>query len=265
MSLAEALERALASRIPVVVITGSLYFVAQIRPLIIEVTKHQASSYQAGRLLSGKRLWHMPGQTVDGWLSELASASPTPGGGGAAALTAAISAALISMVCNLTIGKRGYAEHDEKLRGALREADVLRARALDLADADARAFKAVMAAYKLARDTDEEKQTRARAIQAALADAADVPLRVAGLAVAVIRLAGDIVGRSNVNVLSDVAVAAVTAGAALDAAIVNVEVNLAAIVDTALRARLSAQLATLASARPDAQAVARDVRARISR
>lgn len=147
----------------------------------------------------------------------------------------------------------------------LREADGLRARAVELAQADARAFETVMAAYKLARDTDEEKQARARAIQAALADAADVPLRVAGLAAAVIGLAGDIVGRSNVNVLSDVAVAALTAGAALGAAIVNVEVNLAGIDDSALRDRLLAQLVTLASAESDAQAVARDVRARISR
>jgi formiminotetrahydrofolate cyclodeaminase len=206
----------------------------------------------------------MPTQTVDEWLSELASASPTPGGGGAAALTAAISAALISMVCNLTIGKRGYTEHEDKLREVLREADGLRARALGLADADARAFEALMATYKLARDTDEEKQARAKAIQAALADAADVPLRIAELAAAAARLARDIADRSNVNVLSDVAVAAVTAGAALDAAIVNVEVNLAAIEDSALRDRLAGQLATLSAAGPQAQAVARAVRARIS-
>jgi formiminotetrahydrofolate cyclodeaminase len=147
----------------------------------------------------------------------------------------------------------------------LREADGLRARALDLAEADARAFEAVLASYQLARTTDEEKQRRARAIQAALADAADVPLRVAELAAAVVGLAREIVDRSNVNVLSDVAVAAVTAGAALDAAIVNVEVNLAAIEDSALRARLAAQLTTLAGAASDAQAVARAVRARISR
>lgn len=207
----------------------------------------------------------MPTQTVDAWLSELASASPTPGGGGAAAMTAAISAALIAMVCNLTIGKRGYAEHDEKLQAVLREADGLRVSALDLAEADARAFETLLASYKLAKDTDEEKQIRARAIQAALAGAADVPLRVAEVAAAVIGLAGDIADRSNVNVLSDVAVAAITAGAALDAAIVNVEVNLAAIDDSALRARLADRLTTLAGAASDAQAVARAVRARINR
>lgn len=207
----------------------------------------------------------MPTQTVDAWLSELASASPTPGGGGAAAMTAAISAALIAMVCNLTIGKRGYAEHDEKLQAVLREADGLRVSALDLAEADARAFETLLAGYKLAKDTGEEKQIRARAIQAALAGAADVPLRVAEVAAAVIGLAGDIADRSNVNVLSDVAVAAITAGAALDAAIVNVEVNLAAIDDSALRARLADRLTTLAGAASDAQAVARAVRARINR
>ena len=180
-------------------------------------------------------------------------------------MTAAISAALIAMVCNLTIGKRGYTEHDEKLQAVLREADGLRVSALDLAEADARAFETLLASYKLPKDTDEEKQMRARAIQAALAGAADVPLRVAEVAAAVIGLAGDIADRSNVNVLSDVAVAAITAGAALDAAIVNVEVNLAAIDDSALRARLATRLTTLAGAASDAQGVARAVRARINR
>lgn len=207
----------------------------------------------------------MPEQTMQEWLDELASGSPTPGGGGAAAVTAAISAALISMVCQLTIGKRGYAEHEERLRIVRAEADMCRARALDLAARDARAFEAVMAAYRLPAASAAEQQSRTTAIQAALAGAAVVPVQVAGLAAALIRLTSDIAGRSNVSALSDVAVAALTAAAALDAATVNVEVNLAAIDDAALRDQLSGRLAEFAAAGQQAQAVAREVRARISR
>lgn len=201
---------------------------------------------------------------LDGWLDELASGEPTPGGGAAAALTAATSAALISMVCNLTIGKPRYAEHEEKLRGVLAEATALRAQALELADADAAAFASVIAAYRLARETGEQKQARAETIQAALAGAADVPLRIAALAATVIRLAADIVDRSNVNVLSDVAVAALTARAAVEAAAVNVEVNLAGLTDTGMRARLAGQLAAHTGATAAADAVVAQVRVRIA-
>lgn len=201
---------------------------------------------------------------LDGWLDELASGEPTPGGGAAAALTAATSAALISMVCNLTIGKPRYAEHEEKLRGVLAEATALRAQALELADADAAAFASVIAAYRLARETGEQKQARAETIQAALAGAADVPLRIAALAATVIRLAADIVDRSNVNVLSDVAVAALTARAAVEAAAVNVEVNLAGLTDTGMRARLAGQLAAHTGATATADAVVAQVRVRIA-
>jgi len=206
----------------------------------------------------------MPWQSVDGWLDELASGTPTPGGGGAAALTAATGAALVSMVCQLTIGKPRYAEHEEKLRAVLTEATALRGQALELAEADARAFGTVIAAYRLAQATGEQKQARGEAIQAALAAAADVPLRVAALAAAVIRLAADIVDRSNVNVLSDVAVAAVTARAALEAAAINVEVNRAGLTGTGTRARLAGQLAAHTGAAAAADAVAAQVRVRLA-
>ena len=146
----------------------------------------------------------------------------------------------------------------------LRQATERRELALSLAEADAEAFQTVLAAYKLPRASDAEQQERARAIQSALAGAAEVPLRVAAIAADLIRLAGDISGRSNPNVLSDVAVAAVLARAALDSAVVNVEVNLAGLDEGEQRSRLAGQLASHASAAgAEAEAVIRAARARI--
>jgi len=200
---------------------------------------------------------------VDQWLSDLASDAPTPGGGGASALTAAASAALICMVCNLSIGRPRYAEHEQLLTGVLRQATERRELALSLARADADAFHTVLAAYKLPRGSEDERRDRAQAIQAALAGAAEVPLRVAAVAADLIRLAGDISGRSNPNVLSDVAVAAVLARAALDSAVVNVEVNLAGLDEGEQQARLAGQLASHTAAAVQADTVISEARARI--
>jgi methenyltetrahydrofolate cyclohydrolase len=201
--------------------------------------------------------------SVDQWLSDLASDAPTPGGGGASALTAAASAALISMVCNLSIGRPRYAEHEQLLTGVLRQATERRELALSLARADADAFHTVLAAYQLPRGSEDEQRDRAQAIQAALAGAAEVPLRVAAVAADLIRLAGDISGRSNPNVLSDVAVAAVLARAALDSAVVNVEVNLAGLDDGEQRAGLAGQLASHTAAAAQAEIVIGQARDRI--
>jgi methenyltetrahydrofolate cyclohydrolase len=203
-------------------------------------------------------------QEVGAWLDELASAAPAPGGGAAAAMLAAVGAGLVSMVCNLTIGKPRYAEHDELMRSALGAATELRAQAVRLAADDAVAFGAVGDAYKLPRDTDADKAARTNAIQAALVGAAGVPLRTAAVAAAIIGLAQRILPGSNVNVISDVAVAATSARAALDAAVVNVEVNLALLRDEASRATLRAELDRHASAAPVADEVAAAVRHRIN-
>jgi formiminotetrahydrofolate cyclodeaminase len=185
-------------------------------------------------------------QTVGGWLDELASSAPAPGGGAAGALSAATAAALVEMVCSLSEGKPAAAGHEETLRTAHARATELRARALDLAGEDAAVFTAVIEAYRLPKSDDTEKAARTRAIQAALAGAARVPLDTAGVAAEVVRLAGRVLDGANPNVLSDVAVAAAAARAALDASVVNVEVNLAMIKDAAARDELAGALAPLA-------------------
>jgi formiminotetrahydrofolate cyclodeaminase len=154
-------------------------------------------------------------------------------------MNAAVGAALVSMVCNLTIGKPRYAEHEQTMTAALERATTLGADALRLAG---EAFEAVAAAYKLPRDTDSEKQARTAAIQSALLGAADVPLRTAELAAEVVELAGRILDGANVNVVSDVAAAASSARAALEAAAINVEINLAAMANPTRRTEIARAL-----------------------
>ncbi|WP_322767056.1 cyclodeaminase/cyclohydrolase family protein [Frankia sp. Cr1] len=185
----------------------------------------------------------MDDETLAGFLADLASPAPAPGGGAAAALQAALGAALVSMVCNLTIGKPRYAAHEATMLAARTDADKARVEALALADADARAFAAVSDAYKLPKDTDGERAERSRAIQAALVGAAEVPLRTAAVAADVVGLCAAIVDGANVNVLSDVGVAAACARAALDSAAINVRVNTAAMTDAVNRDRAAAVLA----------------------
>jgi methenyltetrahydrofolate cyclohydrolase len=205
----------------------------------------------------------MDGQTLDGFLGDLASSKPAPGGGAAAAVQVALGAALVSMVCNLTIGKPRYAEHEQTMVAVRDEADHARRQALDLAEEDAQAFGAVSKAYALPRDGDEARAARGRAIQQALRIAADVPLRTAALAAAVVELAERILDGSNVNVLSDVGVAAASARAALDSAAINVRVNLASLTDSETRAALAKELDTHLAHRARADAVVHTVEDRI--
>lgn len=204
-------------------------------------------------------------QTIGSWLDEVASAAPAPGGGAVAALNAAVGAALISMVCNLTIGNPRYAEYEEHMRAALASATELRARAVELAAADAVAFGAVSDAYGLPKDSDTEKVARTAAIQAALVGAAEVPLRAAATAAAIIELAERIRAEANRNVVSDVAVAAASARAALDGAVVNVEVNLGLMKDEARRDALRAELAGYAAVGPAADRIVAAVREGLAR
>jgi formiminotetrahydrofolate cyclodeaminase len=182
-------------------------------------------------------------QAIGSWLDELGSAAPAPGGGAAAALSTATAAALVEMVGNLTVGRPAYAEHEARVTAVRDAAHRLRELALGQVDADAEVFRALMAAYRRPRDTSGQRAARGPAIQAATRRAAGVPLDVAATAAEVIQLAAELPGRSNPNVLSDVGVAAATAAAAIEAAAINVDVNLATLTDAAVKAELTAQLA----------------------
>ena len=202
--------------------------------------------------------------SLEQWLDDLASEAPAPGGGAAAALAAAAGAALVEMVCNLTVGKPAFAEHEERLIEARARAGARRAEALALADEDAEAFSAVIAAYRLPRETDEDKSARSAQIQAALAHAADVPRRTAVAAGDVLDLAESIVDRSNPNVISDVAAAAASARAALATAVVNIEINITSITDPPLIEELREAVSRIERDLARADAIVQAVRERIT-
>src|SRR5580704_6303889 len=142
-------------------------------------------------------------ETIAGWLEELASSAPAPGGGAAAALETAMAAALVEMFCNLTIGKPAYAEHEATMTSIRDRAGEIRAEAQGLAAEDAAAFSAVIDAYRLPKGVGHEAETRRERIQGALAAAADVPRRTAAAATEILDLAESAVPHGNVNVISD--------------------------------------------------------------
>jgi formiminotetrahydrofolate cyclodeaminase len=204
-------------------------------------------------------------QALGAWLAELGSAAPVPGGGAAAAVTAALAAALVEMVCNLTLGKPSYAEHEQEITGIRARAGGLREAALGQADADAAAFSELMASFRLPRDTEADSAARTAAIQAATVAAASVPLDIAATAAAVTGLAARLPGRSNRNVLSDVGVAALCAAAAIDAAALNVDINLKTLADAGTAAAMREQLGQHRAAAGEARRLAADVAREVAR
>ncbi len=207
----------------------------------------------------------METESIGGWLQSLGSSSPAPGGGAAAALEAAMAAALVEMVCNLTIGRPAYAEHEAMMTEVRDRAALLRAEATGLAAEDAAAFTAVIDAYRLPKDSGDEAQERAARIQAALAGAAEVPRRTALAAAEVLDLVERIVPAGNINVISDAAAGAAAARAALQTALVNIDANRASITDPALRAELDDAVASIGRELERADAIVAAVRERMSR
>ena len=170
-------------------------------------------------------------QTIENFLDELASKSATPGGGSAAAIMGSMGAALISMVCNLTIGKKNHEAVEPEMREVLHQAEALRKALLDMVNQDVSVFDQVMAAYGLPRETDQEKADRSAKIQEALKAATRVPLLCASASVEVIQLSKAVAERGNKNVVSDAGVAVMAAMAAFRSAALNVHVNAGVIRD----------------------------------
>ncbi len=178
---------------------------------------------------------------LSGFLDDLASSAPTPGGGSAAALAAAAGAALVAMVARLSETQAGAEA------SAIRDrADRLRQTLTALIETDARAFDAVMAAYRLSRGSEEEKSRRRAAIQAALVHAAEVPLQVGAQTLAALQAAADLVERANPNAVSDLGVAAGLAAAGMEGARLNVLINAKGITDAAAAGRVRGEAERLA-------------------
>ncbi|MCX7903425.1 MAG: cyclodeaminase/cyclohydrolase family protein [Caloramator sp.] len=184
-------------------------------------------------------------KTVKGFVEETFSSSPVPGGGSVAALAGALSAALSGMVANLTIGKKGYEEVQDEMKGILERAKELKDKLLEDIDKDSRAFDKVMDAFKMPKDTDEEKERRKEAIQSALKEAALVPLEVAKDAEKIFQLAEKVIVKGNKNAVTDGAVSCMMARTAILSALLNVKINLSSIKDEEFVQRLAKEVAEL--------------------
>lgn len=175
--------------------------------------------------------------TVKDYLDVLKSDAPAPGGGSVSALSAAQGVGLVAMVADLTIGKEKYAEYDEACRAAKEKALSLYAQLVDGIDKDTEAFNKVSAAYKLPKDTDEQKAARSAAIRAANVGATEVPFETVKLCLEGLKVTETIVGKSNPNAASDLGVAALNLLAGIKGAWLNVKINLPGIKDEELKAK----------------------------
>ena len=165
-------------------------------------------------------------ETIETFVQALASKESVPGGGGAAALGGALGAALASMVCRLTLGKRSYAEAQEMAKQTLEESDPLWSELLDLIDRDAQAYAEVMAAYRLQRSLDGQRGDLEDRLQQALSVAIEVPLQIAERCARILELAAPLAEHGNRWAATDAAAAALLAEACMRAALLNVDINL---------------------------------------
>ncbi len=160
------------------------------------------------------------------FLDAVAGPDPTPGGGSVSAFAGAQAAALVRMVAGLTVGKKKYAEVEDRVKALAQGAQEAQGRFMGLVAEDARSYDAVSAAYKLPKETDEQKSIRGKAIEAALLNAARVPLETAELALSTLEAAGEMARLGNANCVTDSAVAGFMAHTACLGALANVRINL---------------------------------------
>ena len=170
-------------------------------------------------------------KTIKDFLIETASDNPAPGGGSVAALCGSLGAALATMVCNLTIGRDKYKEFEEDFKKAKLEVENNITKLQKLIDDDTNAFNDVMAAFKLPKETDEQKNARSEAIQKGYKKAISVPLETAKIALKTLSFMELIVSKGNQNAITDGAVGALASETSIKGALLNIKINLTSIKD----------------------------------
>ena len=191
-------------------------------------------------------------------LARLASDAPVPGGGSASALAGALAAALVNMVVELTAGRSEAAEHEAALAEISLAAASLRSELTRLVDADAAAYASVIAARRLPRGSDLERDARRVQLEAAIREATRAPLATARSASDVLELAERLAPIGNRNAISDVGVAALLAAGAIRGAILNVRINLPYVANDVLRGEADAEIAGLSAGLEERERSARD-------
>lgn len=183
------------------------------------------------------------------YIAATASAEPTPGGGSVAAVVGSLGGALTNMVNNLTVGKKAYEAFSEELKLELannsKEVEALVVDLSNIVDEDTKAFDKVMDAFKLPKETDEEKTLRSQAIQDGYKIALEVPLRCAEKCLRILQLQKVFAHNGNVNAITDVGVGVLLAYSGLEGALFNVTINLGSLKDEDFRTEISAKVSSL--------------------
>lgn len=175
----------------------------------------------------------------------LASKSAVPGGGGAAALVGAIGMALGSMVCNLTIGKKKYAEYEESIKKILEKAGKIEKDLLEMIDKDAECFLPLSKAYGLPKSTEEEIRIKEETMEKALKVACEVPINIVRVCFDAIKLHEDLVDKGSKLAISDVGVGVQCLRAAILSGQLNVVININSIKDEEYVNKVKAEVDSL--------------------
>ncbi len=174
---------------------------------------------------------NMNNMTCREFANELASKAAVPGGGGASALVGSLGAALGSMVCNLTLGKKKYAEVQDKIAEILEKAQALKNELYLQISRDAEVFEPLSKAYGLPSATDEEKANKAEIMEKALKEASTVPMKIAELSVEAIKLHAELLPIGSRLAVSDVGVGVALCKSALLGAVLNIYINTKSMTD----------------------------------
>ncbi len=187
----------------------------------------------------------LAGMNLRQFANETAKDSPTPGGGSIAAYVGALGASLGTMVANLSAGKRGWDDRIEEFSAWAEKGQQLKDALLNLVDEDTHAFNRIMEAFRLPKETAEEKAARQLAIQTTTQYATEVPLRTMELALQVFDLAEAMVENGNPNSVTDGAVGALCAHAAIHGAWLNVRINATSLKDEKVKNNLCTKAAEI--------------------
>lgn len=177
--------------------------------------------------------------------NELSSKAAVPGGGGASALVGSLGAALGSMVCNLTLGKKKYAEVQDKIAEILEKTEALKNELYLQISRDAEVFEPLSKAYGLPSGTDEEKIKKAEVMEEALKEASTVPLEIARLAVEAIKLHSELLPIGSRLAVSDVGVGVALCKSALLGAVLNIYINTKSMTDREYAENINAKAESL--------------------
>lgn len=176
---------------------------------------------------------NIPQWSCEKFVDETFSKAPVPGGGGVAALVGSIGVALAGMVCNLTTGKKKYAEYEEDIQRIIKEAETLKADLLALIDKDAENFLPLSQCYGLPANTDEEKAVKEQKMQEALLVAISAPIEIVRISYEAIKLHEELAKKGSKLAVSDVGCGVVCLKAAMQSGWLNVMINLKSIHDEA--------------------------------